>query len=1160
MRIKKAILCANLLNILCLLLYISCTSNNNKGVTGRKLVNDLNPNFNKIPNFNKKTIENALNLKDFNLDTDLTDEDLDNIAEWLNKNKQSFKEKDLKVLIDGIKRYQNNKNDKLFEDETKKTDDSEWGEVLPRNDIVSNFSQLSNNIDKIFKKKGLGIELLKYFTEHQFDEWKDIVEDINNGYDDCCVKQILFEILNPSNIKQQHNIYNLLTYSVKLDQKSYNGDADIEIIKDQSKESSSNNKYKCNYCNKYSNKSLKCSRCFKVNYCDTNCQRNDWKRHKKECKRSNKSVIKTAARKNNIDEKSKDYIIVGEINNLLCSVDLLYDLLKEIPNSSKKYVEDIFYILELIKSIFSPEEIEKMEEDKLYDYLEKSYYSCVQAVLSLEIKRNMEKIFRIIELNETKLKCDCDKDKKYSEECFSNFNHGQSDRVINFPIYRDLYYLVIKQLLRGLWKISPTKYNHIENCLKGGNYTENEKISYKLNGKEELKEFKDCFRLYTNKFEENKNNEIVEVYDFKDEEDGLFYKYFSEIYDWDENTIINAPESLYRDFKKFNREFQGFNYSSKFEIQEIWEVFSSSLFNIFTKSCELNFHHRKKGIGEGPSLGDKYCFLPGGIAEENLLIRINSILTFKNKKYNKRYNKKYNKRYNKKYNKRYKFKKGKNNNLKVRDENEKYKILAQIIERAAINIMNRYILINFFLCPELAMQIINNYESEQEKSLNKSTARKKFLFGHLYKSIYIYLKNSKNIFEKLKLKNPRIAEDGNMDLKKKTLSTKQLVALEFPELLYLKNPGLKNMVEISSKYAILNNVIPIFKATGFFNELLNDKVSFKYIIEKLKFNYLEKDVIEMVKKFIPLIEKCYPELLELRHKISSKIKSKLERWYYDKQREKTPGYCLNIVAVDSVKDYLEFLEYVLENDAILKISHKLVSEEEFEEEQQRRKQKKKDKKKIKKRYSTVKKKRKRRRSSNSNQVNDITAPQNNSEDKNNTFQRCIDFGPNKKISILDKINSIVPPENNSNHNKKKKKKIKIKNKNKNKKEVITNHNSRNWNLLETEKSIKKGVISLINNEMKISTYSMFIKQLSIFIKSEHAFKMDAARINSKRVIYSDNWFLSYEFLLNRLANVVYHDKGKHKSNKCTSFDKIKLERFIYPIIRKFGLWPPSQEK
>ena len=40
----------------------------------------------------------------------------------------------------------------------------------------------------------------------------------------------------------------------------------------------------CDYCLKISDKLKKCSNCLQMHYCGRNCQRNDWKYHKNECK------------------------------------------------------------------------------------------------------------------------------------------------------------------------------------------------------------------------------------------------------------------------------------------------------------------------------------------------------------------------------------------------------------------------------------------------------------------------------------------------------------------------------------------------------------------------------------------------------------------------------------------------------------------------------------------------------------------------------------------------------------------------------------------------------------------------------------------------------------------------------------------------------------
>eukprot|EP01084_Bolivina_argentea_P047075 86725_1 len=55
----------------------------------------------------------------------------------------------------------------------------------------------------------------KYFKFHQFDEWTDIYDDINNGYDDCCCKIVLFQQLNITNIQQKHNQYQKLKQCIQ---------------------------------------------------------------------------------------------------------------------------------------------------------------------------------------------------------------------------------------------------------------------------------------------------------------------------------------------------------------------------------------------------------------------------------------------------------------------------------------------------------------------------------------------------------------------------------------------------------------------------------------------------------------------------------------------------------------------------------------------------------------------------------------------------------------------------------------------------------------------------------------------------------------------------------------------------------------------------------
>ena len=48
---------------------------------------------------------------------------------------------------------------------------------------------------------------------------------------------------------------------------------------------------------------LRCSRCKKVNYCSKECQRSDWKQHKKQCKKPEKE---RSSSKNNDERNGKD--------------------------------------------------------------------------------------------------------------------------------------------------------------------------------------------------------------------------------------------------------------------------------------------------------------------------------------------------------------------------------------------------------------------------------------------------------------------------------------------------------------------------------------------------------------------------------------------------------------------------------------------------------------------------------------------------------------------------------------------------------------------------------------------------------------------------------------------------------------------------------------
>ena len=46
-----------------------------------------------------------------------------------------------------------------------------------------------------------------YFEYHLFDEWIDIENDINNGFRNCCCKEIIFEQFNIINMTEKQNQY-----------------------------------------------------------------------------------------------------------------------------------------------------------------------------------------------------------------------------------------------------------------------------------------------------------------------------------------------------------------------------------------------------------------------------------------------------------------------------------------------------------------------------------------------------------------------------------------------------------------------------------------------------------------------------------------------------------------------------------------------------------------------------------------------------------------------------------------------------------------------------------------------------------------------------------------------------------------------------------------
>ncbi len=103
-----------------------------------------------------------------------------------------------------------------------------------RNGLWRNINEVFNNNNN--KDQDLANKLKDYFVYHQFDEWEDIKGDINNGYDDCCCKEIIFKHLKITKIGQKHDAYSKLQHDAysKL-QIALNGDEEInddEKIKD----------------------------------------------------------------------------------------------------------------------------------------------------------------------------------------------------------------------------------------------------------------------------------------------------------------------------------------------------------------------------------------------------------------------------------------------------------------------------------------------------------------------------------------------------------------------------------------------------------------------------------------------------------------------------------------------------------------------------------------------------------------------------------------------------------------------------------------------------------------------------------------------------------------------------------------------------------------
>eukprot|EP01084_Bolivina_argentea_P047804 88122_1 len=82
-------------------------------------------------------------------------------------------------------------------------------------------SSAPQNVDELLQivahKFNLDIStyIQEYFEYHQFDKWKDIYDDINNGFDDCCCKMVLFQQLNITNMQQKHNQYQKLKQCIQ---------------------------------------------------------------------------------------------------------------------------------------------------------------------------------------------------------------------------------------------------------------------------------------------------------------------------------------------------------------------------------------------------------------------------------------------------------------------------------------------------------------------------------------------------------------------------------------------------------------------------------------------------------------------------------------------------------------------------------------------------------------------------------------------------------------------------------------------------------------------------------------------------------------------------------------------------------------------------------
>eukprot|EP01083_Nonionella_stella_P271149 918596_1 len=75
--------------------------------------------------------------------------------------------------------------------------------------MPSNINELLQRVEQVFGSSFAWI-LGDYFIHHEFDTWKDIVDDIDTSYDDCCCKTVLFEQLHIANITQKLTEYSRL--------------------------------------------------------------------------------------------------------------------------------------------------------------------------------------------------------------------------------------------------------------------------------------------------------------------------------------------------------------------------------------------------------------------------------------------------------------------------------------------------------------------------------------------------------------------------------------------------------------------------------------------------------------------------------------------------------------------------------------------------------------------------------------------------------------------------------------------------------------------------------------------------------------------------------------------------------------------------------------